>query len=283
MAGSYLNIFTFLLTTLFYYMALKPNLSYDTFNDKTKFSAYTKDSYIYLAVYIFLVILIQFMVNASIISSTCGGSITENIGSAGTFTFLPWILIFGVLVIILTIYPGFKSAFSDVIGYYYVSSSANKLLTELLIDQNIQSKLESDATMTVEKKEAMQSAADAIIKICGNTSILINQIVPMNFNEYWNVLKPLMKDQYQNDGPESIDMKSKLFELVSTRDDVGEALWYIYTGLLLTSIVQLKISTKGCVNNPQTMEKNYQQFVEQEQEAKAAQAQSTGTTYTITN
>jgi hypothetical protein len=180
-------------------------------------------------------------------------------------------------------YPGFKSAFSDVIGYYYVSSSANKLLTDLLIDKNIQSKLDADPTMTTSKKEAMQSAADAIIKICGNTSILINQIVPTNFNNYWDILKPLMKEQYQADGAQSDDMKSKLFDLVVTRDDVGEALWYMYTGILLTSIVQLKIATKGCASNPKTMEQNYEKFLEQEQEAQAAQKQSTGTTYTITN
>jgi hypothetical protein len=282
MASSYLNIVTFLLTTLFYYMALKPKLTYDTFNDQTKFSDYTSNSYIYLAVYIFLVIIIQFMVNVSIISSTCGGNIGENIGPAGIFTFLPWILIFGVLVLVLTMYPGFKSAFSDVIGYYYVSSSANKVVTELLIDKDIQGKLDADPTMTASKKSAMQSAADAIIKICGNTSILINQIVPTNFNNYWNILTPLMKEQYQTEGPQTEDMKSKLFELVVTRDDVGEALWYMYTGILLTSIVQLKIATKGCASNPKTMEKNYQKFVEQEEEAKAAQAQSTGTTYTIT-
>ena len=283
MAGSYLNIVTFLLTTLFYYMALKPRLTYQTLNNQTEFTSFTSNSYIYLAVYILLVIVIQFMVNASIITSTCGGSITENIGSAGIFTFLPWILIFGVLVLVLTIYPGFKSAFSDVIGYYYVSSSANKLLTDLLIDKDIQSKLDSDATMTPDKKVAMQSAADAIIKICGNTSILINQIVPNNFNNYWGILKPLMKEQYQTDGPAADSMKSKLFEIVVTRDDVGEAMWYMYTGILLTSLVQLKISTKGCASNPKTMEQNYQKFVEQEQQAKATQEQATGTTYTITN
>ena len=59
------------------------------------------------------------MVNSSIITSTCGGSITENMGAAGVFTFLPWVLIFGVLILVLTIYPGFKSAFSDVIGYFF--------------------------------------------------------------------------------------------------------------------------------------------------------------------
>lgn len=280
MANSYLNIVTFLLTTLFYYMALKPGLSYDLYKNKEEYTKYISNSYMYLAIYMLLVILIQFIVNSSIISSNCGGNITENMGSAGVITFIPWILIFGVLVIILTIYPGFKSAFADVVGYYYVSSSANKLLTELLVNKDIEKKILGDNEMTLEKKEALETAADTIIKICGNTSILINQIVPTNFNEYWSILKPLMKDKYKIDTPETSKIQNDLFELVITRDNIGEAMWYIYTGILLTAIVQLKITTRGCTSNPKTMETNYQIFLESEQKAKENKEKSE-TSYTI--
>ena len=280
MANSYLNIVTFLLTTLFYYLALKPALPYTLYKNKEEYKNYISGSYMYLAIYVLLVILIQFMVNSSIIATNCGGNITENMGAAGVLTFLPWILIFGVLVLILTVYPGFKSAFSDVVGYYYVSGSANKLLTELLVNKDIEKKLTEDPNMTPEKKLALESAADAIIKICGNTSILINQIVPNNFDQYWGILKPLMKEKYQIEGPESDKMQNDLFELVVTRDNVGESMWYIYTGLLLTSIVQLKITNRGCVSNPKTMEANYQKFLEQEQKAKE-EKEKAGATYTI--
>ena len=72
-----------------------------------------------------------------------------------------------------------------------------------------------------------------------------------------------------------------LFELVVTRDNVGEALWYIYTGLLLTAIVQLKITTRGCVSNPKTMEANYQKFLEEEKKAKE-EKEKAQQTYIIT-
>jgi hypothetical protein len=282
MASSYLNIITFLLTTLFYYMALKPNYTYEMSVDPAKNKEYTTNSYMYLAIYFLLVMVIQFMVNSSIISSTCGGSVTENMGAAGVLTFLPWTLIFGVLIVILTVYPGFKSAFSDVIGYFWVSSSANKVITELLVDPKIQKKMDEDATSTPEQKEAMMTAADTIIKICGNTSILINQIVPSNFSQYWKILTPLMKEKYQTDGPETQEIKNELFSLVVTRDNVGEAMWYLYTGILLTSIVQLKLTSRGCINNPKTMEQNYQKFLEAEEKSKAEQDRVQGTTYTIT-
>jgi hypothetical protein len=261
-------------------MAIKPTLTYDILTDTEQYKSYTSNNHLYLAVYFLLVIIIQFMINASIITTNCGGSITENMGAAGLLTFIPWTFIFGVIIAILIIYPGFKSAFSDVIGYYYVSSSATKVLTDLLIDKDVQKQMDKDTQLTTEKKEALESAADAIIKICGNTSILINQIVPSNFVEYWNILTPLMKDKYRTG--DNTDIRNNLFELVVTRDNIGEALWFIYTGLLLTSIVQLNITTKGCSGSPKTMEQNYQKFVDNETAAKQKQEQATSTTYTLT-
>ncbi len=282
MANSYINIITFILTTIFYYMALKPTLSYDILIDSKKYEEYSKNNYLYLGIYLALVMLIQFVVNASVISTTCGGSISENIGAAGVLTFIPWTLIFGVIIIVLIIYPGFKSAFSDVVGYFYVSGPATQTITELLVNRDVEKKLTGNETK--EEREALEDAADTIVKICGNTSILINQIVPDNFIEYWKILNPLKKAQYRDDNsPETKEIKEKLFELVVTRDNIGEAMWYTYTGILLTSIVQLKITTRGCNTNTATMEKNYKDFLDKEAEAKAKKEETDNTVYTITN
>lgn len=281
MASSYLNIVLFLLSTYFYYSALKPTLTFSLFQSPEQYSKYMSSYYVYLAIYLLLVILIQFAVNASSMTSTCGGNLGDNMGPACVLTFLPWILIFGVLILVLTIYPGFKSAFSDVVGYYYVQSSANELLTELLMNQDLEKKMSTDPTMTTEKRQSLETSADMILKICGNASLLINQIVPSNFVQYWSILKPLMKDKYQNEtSPETMKMKSDLFQMVVTRDTVGEAMWYIYTGLLLTSIVQLKISTYGCSSNPKTMQSNYQQFLDQEKQNQTAK-ENAEATYSI--
>ena len=282
MANSYINIVTFILTTVFYYLALKPSLSYEDLIDVKKYQEYSKNNYLYLGIYLVLVMLIQFIVNASVISTTCGGSISENIGAAGVLTFIPWTLIFGVIIIVLIVYPGFKSAFSDVIGYFYISSSATKIITELLVNRELEKKL--TGTESQKEKESLEDAADAIVKICGNTSILINQIVPDNFEEYWKILTPLMKPQYRDtNSQETKDIRKELFELVVTRDNIGESLWYIYTGILLTSIVQLKITTRGCNTNTATMEKNYNEFLKNEEEAKSKKAESDNTVYTITS
>ena len=301
MDNSYLNIFTFLLTTLFYYMILKPTLDYKTVSNSELYKNYTSSNYVSLAVYLLLVMVVQFIVNASIIAQSCGGSISENMGAAGIFTFIPWTLIFGVTIIILVIYPGFKSAFSDVIGYYWISNKANDLLVELLLQQNVEDSLAKGTTPAAaskdtvvgdktpsqkggDDKQAIREVADLVLKLCGNTSILINQMTPRNFEPYWSLLTPLKKPKYQNDSnQETQTLKKQLFDLTVTRDSIGETLWYVYTGLLLTSIVQLKITTRGCAANPKTMEENYAKFQQQEAAVQAQKAATANTTYTVTN
>jgi hypothetical protein len=247
------------------------------------YNNYLSSNKLYLAVYFFAILVIQFIVNAYLITQTCGGNIAQNMSASGTFTFIPWSLIFGAVIVVLMVYPGFKSAFSDVVGYYYVAGSANKLLTELLVNKDIQNNIDADGASTVQQKANMQQAADMIIKICGNTSILINQMVPSNFVEYWNILKPLMKPQYQTDGPQTDEKRNQLFELVVTRDNIGEAMWYMYTGILITSIVQLKIATRGCITDPAQMAKNYQNYLTEQKAAQKQEKQATSTVYTLTN
>lgn len=281
-SSSALNIITFILTTAFYYLVIKPTLTYNIISNKEEYSSYNKSYYKSLGIYLLLVIVVQFIINTTILASKCGGSIQTNLLTSAIYTFFPWLLIFGVMMIVIIMYPGFKTAFSDVIGYFYVSGTANKVLTELLINKDIQQNMDESGA-TLKEKEDLQNAADAIIKICGNTSILINQIVPTNFMNYWSILNPLMKTRFQTDNPETEFKRTELFNLVVMRDTIGEMMWYIYTGVLLTSIVQMKISTTPCYISPKQMEQNYQTFLEQENKVQAQNASAQSTVYTISS
>jgi len=281
---SYSNLLAFLLTTLFYYLALKPSLKLEDLSVPNLYDSYVGLSYKYLAIYFLIIILIQIIINVGTISSMCGGAITQNIGYSSLITLLPWTFIFGVLIVVLAIYPGFRKIFGDVIGYFFISSSANKILVELLINKDIQKNIDKDTTIPQEERARMQDAADMIIKICGNTSILINQFTPTNFLEYWNLMKPLMKSKYDNGtSADALDMQQQLFELVLTKDNIGEATWYIYTGILLVSFVQLKISSRGCINNSATQQANYASFLANEKEVSDKKQQTQSTVYTISS
>jgi Asp-tRNA(Asn)/Glu-tRNA(Gln) amidotransferase C subunit len=247
-----------------------------------KYIQFSQSNSMSLLFYGCIVVITQWVLNTYTITNTCGGDIIQNAGTGAYYTFIPWIFIFGMLLSVINYYPAFKSAFSDVVGYFYVSYSANKVISELLIDKDVQDQLDK-GNFTHEQTEAMQDAAEAIIKICGNVSILINQIVPQNFQHYWEILKPLRKDKFQDEqSQETINIKNELFNLVVEREDVGEFLWYVYTGLLLTSIVQLKISTNTCNSSVYTLSQNQQAYQQSVSDTAASQSAAQNTVYTIT-
>jgi FtsH-binding integral membrane protein len=79
-------------------MVMKPKLKYDYLLDPAKYNKYISNVYLYLACYLLLVIVVQFVVNSYVITSMCGGSVTENMGKAGFYTFIPWTFLYGVLL-----------------------------------------------------------------------------------------------------------------------------------------------------------------------------------------
>lgn len=108
-------------------------------------------------------------------------------------------------------------------------------------------------------------------------SILINQIVPGNFVEYWSMLVPLMKDKYQAGAPE---LKQQLLDAVVMRDNIGEAMWYIYTAILLISVTQYNIMKRGCTGDLATMQAGYDKYLEKEAAVKTKTEKAQSTVYT---
>jgi len=259
---SFLNLLIFVIITAFYFF-MKPTMTTTELSGDS--AAFTKKSRMYLGIYFLATIVFQFGLNIWTVNARCGG---DNIGTAAVFTFAPWTLIFGVMILVLMMYPSFKTAFSDVVGYFAVSGSANTLLNQILINKPIQDAIDQGTNQgSLQDKKATENAADLIIKIMGNTSVLINQLTPTNFAEYWTLLKPLMKPNVFDNG----ELKEQLFVLVQMRDKIGEFMWYLYTGVLLTSIVQMKIVTTGCSSSPETMKKKHQAYLEEEKAKKATE------------
>lgn len=241
---TYLSIISFILITLVYYAVPsigKMTATLKIFTNAEEMDIFNRESNIRLAIYLAVVLLSQFIINTTFVINACGGSSASNYGSAFLITFLPWIFIFGVMLIALIMYPGFKGAFSDVVGYFFVSDKANTLLSQILMsDTTAQTAINGIEDATV--KSDLIRAAESIVKLVGNKAILINQITPINFVSTWDTLKQLMKPtMYENQ-----QMKSDLLDVAVTRENVGEALWYIYTGILIISYTSYKITSASC-------------------------------------
>ena len=302
--NSYLNFIVFIITTILYFL-IKPD-PYTKTEDGTESSS-SGSSYMMTGAYFLVVIISQFFINSYLITTSCGGNVMSNLKESALYTFVPWTLIFGVVMITLVAYPDIKSAFSDVYGYYVVSGSAQTILTELL-KGNIDSSAPSNPTSlnpidtslnpidTAFKPSAPNNpidtgkervdmlggggkiykggassnndqVSDLVLKIYGNMSILINQLTPSNFNYYWdNMLTPLFKNEYRVDKTLAETKKSDLLKLVVQRDNIGEGMWYIYTGILICSLVQFKLSSVGCKSNQEILAANYKKLKEEQKQ-----------------
>jgi hypothetical protein len=282
MGSTIISIIVFILTSIVYYFLLAPKLTIDIISDPSSFVTYQKSKSKMLLLFFLLVLLTQLGLNISVLVNSCGGSFTQNIKQGLLITLVPWILIFGAVIGILMMFPSFKSVFANVIGYFYVSRSANNILSELLVNADIDKTIDEDSKGNEEKTKDLKGAAQAIIKLVGNMSVLINEITPTNFENYWKMLTPLMKPQYQakNGAPE---IKQKLLNIVVSRDNTGEAMWYLYTAILLICVTQYKIMTQGCSNNLTTMQSNHQAYLEKEKEITEKNKKLKSKTYTVTS
>jgi hypothetical protein len=205
----------------------------------------------------------------------CGGSLDKNIGAAALFTFIPWILIFGIMLAVLIMFPGFKGAFADVIGYYVVAGGANDIFGKILLGTDLNEMIEK--AQTKEQKDDLTKAAEAIVKICGNKSILINQINPDNFLNIWETLKPLMTPG----SFENIEIQQQLLDLVVLKDNIGEALWYVYTAILISSIVYYNLATRGCVKSVDQIKSEHDAYIQEQEAAIEQQQLNNSTTYVM--
>jgi hypothetical protein len=239
--------------------------------------AYYSNNYRRLGLYFMAIVFSQFLLNIIYLVGKCGGSIGGNIGASAMYTFVPWTMIFGSMVAALVAFPGLKTAFSDVVGYFVVSGSANNILNSILVDTDVDSLIDKSG-MTSDGKSGARKTAEAIMKLCGNKSIIINQIRPDNFLKMWELLKPLMKPL----SPSQMNEKQEeLLKLVVRRDNIGEAMWYIYSAILISSIVYYNLASRGCVKSVEEIEKDRNAYLEEQEKIQKKEKINNSVTYTI--
>lgn len=279
---SYLSIIIFLIVTYVYYAVPgvgKIPLTLDMLRNG-EVGENMKKNLSRLGIYMLLIIVTQFGLNSVFLINKCGGSAGQNIGTAAILTFFPWLFIFGILIAVLIMYPGLKTAFSDVVGYFVIAGKANQLLTSILVDIDIEESIEKATDMSDGEKLTMKKAADAMLKLCGNKSILINKMYPTNFLSMWEMLKPLMKDK--GNIPDLENIQKDLFNLVILKDNIGESLWYIYTAILITSIISYNLASKSCKKSVDQLKSDHDEYLKQEEQIQSQKDLNESTPMTIT-
>jgi hypothetical protein len=208
----------------------------------------------------------QFLLSVLYVLAKCGGSLDKNIGPVALMTILPWGILFGATLLALRTWPGFKSALSDVVGYAVVAAPMSALLGDVLLNPEIEG-----------LPQQSRQAADALVKMVGDKSMLVNQFNPSNFEAMWSMLAPLMQPMAAT--PER---KQQLLDLVVRRDNVGEALWYVYAAVVISSLVFYNLAARGCTKSAAQLKADHEAYVAaQVAAADGAKAAAQGSTYSM--
>ena len=225
------RIYFVLLT--FFYIILKQT----TVTDKSP-----KKALIYAISYALLIFIIQYLVNLNLTNQLCNEVQYE---AAIQGTFIPWVLIFGVTVSLLFIFPEWISPFANTFGYYFAKLSGG----EALISSIFKSQFEKKTGLNNEGQIALEN-------IYSNKSLLINEVNTENYDRFWQKMTEanLLKDSVNS------DLKEKFRSVISLKENIGIMVWYLLSGILASYVSYNYILSMSCKRNVNEMKIRYAEY-----------------------
>ena len=225
------------------------------------------------ACYILFIIIGQYFINLNLSYAMCGVYQWQNVL---TITIIPWLLIFGVLQLFLSMFTGWLSPFSNTFGYLVTKLMG---LPELMKNNILSGPIEGDETAT-----------RALLNVTSDQSLLINQMYPDPvitdgkdpitkrpikirpiFDATWNKLEKSKIFKTITNASDKIDIKDKLYHFVEMKHTISEFIWNLLTGFLVTSVSYNYIINMGCKKSVKDMENRYNSY-NASQKIKASQA-----------
>tara|TARA_Y100000780_G_C13694333_1_gene420830 strand:- start:6539 stop:7285 length:747 start_codon:yes stop_codon:yes gene_type:complete len=187
----------------------------------------------------------------------CG---TAQISSVFVWGLVPWVFIFFSMNILLLLFPGWKSPFSNTFGYGIV----HLLGVSDILNNLLKSKFTS-------KDSGLNKIAE---KIYEDKSILINEFTPLNFETSIQKLKPLL-DTSNKDYKSNLDAFKKMVRL---KDEISRGIWYLLTGILTLSVSNMGLVSSSCNKSSEQIKEEVSKYHEktiqeqrEEQEQKSKQ------------
>ena len=190
-------------------------------------------------------IIVVIMVFEIFLACMSFASVCNNYGGGIWYLFLIWFMIFMGTKVFLVANPGCKSYFSDTIGYWSIAKKADKILSQILVKAE-------------DEKNLSKQNAVILSEVIGQYSLMINQMVPSNYEKMWVSLKDIADPADYND-----TNKQNLLNLIVIRDNIGEMCWLIWAGILCISGISVYISSYPCELTPQQVQANTDAYNEQ--------------------
>lgn len=200
---------------------------------------------IYFGIYISLLLIGQFFINLNLSHTLCGENQWK---TTLMITSIPWIFIFVIVTYLLTLFPGWLSPFSNTIGYgVALVAGINKLMNTIL----------QPNPKLVPNTEETKIIQESLAHIYGDKSLLINEITLENFNYFWQKMSGIFKQGVKD----NLQLKAQLYNMVKLKTLVAEYVWYLLTGLLVTSVSYNYLINTGCNRSSDEMKKRHDEYL----------------------
>ena len=184
-------------------------------------------------IYIGTLLAVQITINSSLAKTICNNPQATSTGVVATI--FPMLFIFGLLQMLLTIFPGWLEPFSNTFGF-----AIAKIAGAESVVQNVL------------KQDASGEIAKAISNIYNDPSIFLNQFNYDNKEDFevkWNKSNELFK---ANAG---VEKYTEFRNMVKLKDLVAQFVWYMLAGILVTSRSYNYIINQPCSLSPDIVNK----------------------------
>ena len=189
-------------------------------------------------IYIGTLMVVLITINSSLAKTICDNPQSTTSGVVATI--FPMLFIFGLLQLLLTIFPGWMEPFSNTFGYAIAKiGGAEKVVREVL-------KTDTQGPGDISK---------AISNIYHDPSIFLNQFNYDN-EEDFKIKWTKSKDLFNTEAVVVDSQKYKDFRnMVKLKDLVAQFVWYMLAGILVTSRSYNYIINQPCGLSPEVAEK----------------------------
>ena len=217
---------------------------------------------------VYLIVLLIFQIFSSIygFQSLAGTSdISSKIPVIMLYTIVPWFVMFGSLIFLLKMYPGWKISFSNTFGYFIVKLlGIGKLMNKLLINFDE----EGNSTEGNTDDENFNRAIRTVRPIVNDSSLIINEITSNNFNNFWFTMEngKLLKSEQlyfqEYNGETREGAKENLERFINIKENIAELFWYILAGCYIASYVQTLLNNIDVPVSQEQLNDTYNDNVE---------------------
>ena len=179
--------------------------------------------------FIMVAIVLMYFVNVSVFQSNCGFTDGWAVFKA---TFLPWVLIFGLMVTLIQVYPGWKAPFSNTFGYMVAQV----------------------APSTTELKGLIQQ--DKLF-VKNDPLVFVNEINMQNLEE-------VLGSDYMELFTDREAAKEIIRNLVFMKELISEWIWFMLTGFITISTSYNLLANTTCMGSVDDQTDTYNKHVVEE-------------------